>query len=100
MYTRTDSPLQDPTWSAGPPTIDSQTFVRSIEIFTGYAPETSGETCTSALGIDAENGAGTNVMKLSVENLKQESTSASSAARAVLQVFSAMLAVVAWAVQA
>lgn len=40
---------QDPAWSAGPPLTDSRTLVKSIEIFTGYAPGESEETCTTTL---------------------------------------------------
>lgn len=45
-----DFTLQDPTWSAGPPSADSHTLVKSVEIFTGYSPDSSTETCTSTLG--------------------------------------------------
>ena len=46
----TDFAVQEPTWSAGPPAADSHTLVKSVEIFTGYSPESSTETCTSTLG--------------------------------------------------
>ncbi|TRM65850.1 hypothetical protein BD626DRAFT_546288 [Schizophyllum amplum] len=35
----------DPYWSAGPPTADSVTHIRSIEMYSGYAKEVEGTVC-------------------------------------------------------
>ncbi|KAF9046011.1 concanavalin A-like lectin/glucanase, partial [Hymenopellis radicata] len=36
----------DPYWSAGPPTADSISSIRSIELYTGYTSTASGSTCS------------------------------------------------------